>query len=74
MQINLFSNDVNFIIVGLKDGTYEIEKISHSNGIHRFFGYDFDTFKELSLKKVLPKGVSKFHDFWVLKFMQDGKS
>jgi hypothetical protein len=58
MQINLFSSNVSYMIVGFEDNAAEMKILKPSTMLHTIFGYTREEFQSIqTIKPLIPKGI-----------------
>ncbi|CAD8178672.1 unnamed protein product [Paramecium pentaurelia] len=74
-NFDLFSNKIDYLIIGFDQQSHKLSIRSGSNMIHQFFGLSQDSFKMISLiNSILPQGFEIVHEKLVANFLQHGVS
>ncbi|CAD8177675.1 unnamed protein product [Paramecium octaurelia] len=74
-NFDLFSNKIDYLIIGFDQQSHKLAIRNGSNMIHQFFGLSQDSFKMISqINSILPQGFEAVHEKLVANFLQHGVS
>ncbi|CAD8172596.1 unnamed protein product [Paramecium pentaurelia] len=74
-NFDLFSNKIDYLIIGFDQQSHKLSIRSGSNMIHQFFGLSQDQFKMIyQINSILPQGFEIIHEKLVANFLQHGVS
>ncbi|CAD8100097.1 unnamed protein product [Paramecium sonneborni] len=74
-NFDLFSNKIDYLIIGFDQQSHKLTVRSGSNLIHQFFGLSQDSFKMIGqINSILPQGFEIVHEKLVANFLQHGVS